>query len=441
MTNRVVITGAGILSPFGIGMDEFWSAIAVQKSGLSEISRLSDTALPGNVAGELKELSDKSARNYLTRTQKKSKKVMCREILLGVISANLCIDQSGLDVETPDAIDHERLGIAFGANQMFSPPEVLGEGVYAKDDADNLAVCSDDGRFLFDQWGEYGLRRMDPLWLLKYLPNMPACHIGIRAEARGPNNSLTLAEASGNSALGEAFRIIARGRADMMLCGSTGSRIHPVKCLHAALSEELAEYDDDPATWCRPFDATRRGQVVGEGACTFLFEKESHATARGADVLGTVLGAGSSCVLGIDGVPNHRMALSNAMKSAMRDADISPADIGHINAHGLGEQQSDLAEANAIQDVFGDRAATVPVTAPKSFLGNSGAACGTLELAASLCGLKQGVVPATISCENPDEACGLNIVRGDVLPVQNKTVLNVNVTASGQAAALVICGA
>ena len=441
MSNRVVITGAGILSPIGIGIDEFWSAISELRSGLSEVSRLAATALPGNVAGELKELTDKSARKYLTKPQKKSKKVMCREILLGVISANLCIDQSGLDVETPDAIDHERLGIAFGANQMFSPPEVLGEGVYAKDDDENLAVCTDDGRFLFDQWGEYGLRRMDPLWLLKYLPNMPACHIGIRAEARGPNNSLTLAEASGNSALGEAFRIIARGRADMMLCGSTGSRIHAVKCLHAALSEQLAEYDDDPATWCRPFDSTRKGQVVGEGACTFLFEEETHARSRGADILGTVLGAGSSCVLGMDGVPDHRRALSNAMNSALRDADISPSEIGHINAHGLGEQQTDLAEAHAIRDVFGAAADTVAVTAAKSYLGNSGAACGTLELAASLCGLKQGVVPATISCHSPDEACGLNIVRGEALPIQNKTVLNVNVTANGQAAALVVCGA
>lgn len=442
MSKRVVITGAGILSPLGIGIQDFWSAISEHRSGIAPVERLCYTALPSNVAAECKDITDKSARNYLTKPQKKSKKVMCREILLGVISANLCIDQSGLDVETEGAIDHERLGIEFGANQMFSPPEVLGEGLYATDADGNLTVCTEDGKFRFDEWGTHGIASMDPLWLLKYLPNMPACHIGIRADARGPNNSLTLAEASGNSALGEAFRIIRNGRADMMLCGSTGSRIHAVKCMHAALWDELAEYDDaDPATWCRPFDSSRRGQVAGEGACTFLFEEEEHAKARGATVLGTVLGTGSSCVLSAEGRPDTAAALSNAMQSALRHADISPADVGHINAHGLGGKQSDLDEARAIRNVFGDVASTVPVTGMKSLLGNSGAACGTLELAASLVGLQNGVVPATINCDSPDEECDLNIVRGEHLPVQNKVVLNVNVTSSGQAAAMVVCGA
>lgn len=440
MSKRVVITGVGILSPTGIGVDDFWSAIQEQKSGIAQVERLSYTALPTNVAAEAKEITDKSSRNYLTKPQKKSKKVMCREILLGVISANLCIDQSGLDVDTPDAIDHERLGIVFGANQMFSPPEVLSEGLYATDSEGNLTVCTENGGFRFEQWGRHGIDSMTPLWLLKYLPNMPACHIGIRADARGPNNSLTLAEASGNCALGEAFRIINRGRADMMLCGSTGSRIHAVKCMHAALWDELAEYDDeDPSTWCRPFDSNRRGQVVGEGACTFLFEEEEHAKSRGATIYGTVLGTGSSCVLSKDGTPNQQTALTNAMNTALRDADVSPADVGHINANGLGEKQADLYEARAIQEVFGS-ASTVPVTAPKSFLGNSGAACGSLELATSLVGLRHGVVPATINCESLDDECRLNVVRGEHLAVDNKVLLNVNVTANGQASAMVVCG-
>lgn len=442
MNKRVVISGAGILSPIGIGIDDFWSAISEQKSGIGRVEFVSHTALPSNVAAEAKGINEKTAKGYLTKPQKKSKKVMCREILLGVISANLCIDQSRLDVETAGAINHERLGIEFGANQMFSPPVVLGEGLYARDSEGNLTVCTEDGGFEFDQWGEHGIASMDPLWLLKYLPNMPACHIGIRAEARGPNNSLTLAESSGNSALGEAFHIISRGRADMMLCGSTGSRIHPVKCLHAAVWDQLAQYDDaDPSTWCRPFDSTRRGQVVGEGACTFLFEEEEHAKSRGATVYGTVLGTGSSCVISADGKPNQIAALTNAMNLALRDADLSPADVGHVNANGLGETQADLDEAAAIKAVFGDRGASVPVTAPKSYLGNSGAACGTLELAASLVALRHGVVPATINCDNVDEECGLNVVHGEHLPVDNKVVLNVNVTSNGQASALVVCGA
>ena len=211
--------------------------------------------------------------------------------------------------------------------------------------------------------------------------------------------------------------------------------------MHAELWDELAEYDDaDPSTWSRPFDSSRKGQVAAEGACTFLFEEEEHAKARGADVLGTVLGTGSSCVLSTKGTPDKSAALANAMNSALRSADISPSDVGHVNAHGLGEKQSDLDEARAIKTVFGEAASTIPVTAMKSLLGNSGAACGTLELAASLVGLKNGVVPATINCDSPDEDCGLNVVRGEHLPIQNKVVLNVNVTANGQAAAMVVCG-
>ncbi len=426
---RVVITGAGIVSPIGIGRDEFWDGIAAGKSGVSKIDLLSGSALPGHVAGECKEFTDSSAKKQYLTAQRKSIKVMCREIQLGVASAHLALANSELDIA---AIDHERLGVDFGANQMFSTPDVLSEGVFR---------CDEDRKFNFDRWGDEGLAGMEPLWLLKYLPNMPACHIGIHADARGPNNSLTLAEASGNSAMGEAFGIISTGRADMMLAGSTGSRIQPTKCLHAALWDEMASYEDaDPATWSRPFDASRRGQVAGEGACTFVFEEEEHAKARGASIFGEVLSQASCCAINVDGTPRIKDALVGAISKALQRAGVSPSDIGHINAHGLGGTQADIDEALAIHEVFGAAASTVPVTAFKSAIGNSGAACGTLELAASLIGLQNGVIPATLNYSTPDENCKLNIVHGEPLKTDNKLFLTVNVTAFGQAAALVACG-
>lgn len=426
---RVVITGAGIVSPIGIGRDEFWDGIAAGKSGVSKIDLLSGSALPGHVAGECKEFTDASAKKQYLTAQRKSIKVMCREIQLGVASAHLALANSELDIA---AIDHERLGVDFGANQMFSTPDVLSEGVFR---------CDEDRKFNFDRWGDEGLAGMEPLWLLKYLPNMPACHIGIHADARGPNNSLTLAEASGNSAMGEAFGIISTGRADMMLAGSTGSRIQPTKCLHAALWDEMASYEDaDPATWSRPFDASRRGQVAGEGACTFVFEEEEHAKARGASIFGEVLSQASCCAINVDGTPRIKDALVGAISKALQRAGVSPSDIGHINAHGLGGTQADIDEALAIHEVFGAAASTVPVTAFKSAIGNSGAACGTLELAASLIGLQNGVIPATLNYSTPDENCKLNIVHGEPLKTDNKLFLTVNVTAFGQAAALVACG-
>jgi len=426
---KVVITGAGIISPIGIGRDEFWNGISAQTPGVSKIELLGGSALPGHVAGEVKDFTDKAAKKQYLKAQRKSIKVMCREIQMGVASAHLALANSELDM---DSINHERLGVDFGANQMFSTPDVLSEGVFR---------CDEDKQFHFDRWGEDGLAGMEPLWLLKYLPNMPACHIGIHADARGPNNSLTLAEASGNSAMGEAFAIISTGRADMMLAGSCGSRIQPTKCLHAALCDEMAEYEDaDPATWSRPFDASRRGQVAGEGACTFIFEEEEHAKARGADIFGAILSSASCCSIDIDGNPRTQEAMVSVIRMALDRAGVAPSDIGHINAHGLGGRQTDIDEANAIHAVFGDAASTVPVTAFKSVIGNSGAACGTLELAASLIGLQHGVVPSTLNYSTPDENCRLNVVHGEPLKTENKLFLTVNVTSFGQAAALVACG-
>jgi 3-oxoacyl-[acyl-carrier-protein] synthase II len=429
-SKRVAFTGVGIISPIGIGMDAYWESVAAQKSGISKVELLEASALPMNVAAEVKDFTDANAKKEYLKKQRKSLKVMCREIQLGVASAHLALADCDLDLES---IDHERLGVEFGANQMFSPAPVLAPG--------GFACSTDDNQFDFENWGTLGLEQMEPLWLLKYLPNMPACHIGIHADARGPNNSLTLAEASGNSVLGEALRIIQRGRADLMLAGSCGSRINTTKCLHAALWDTLACYEgDDPATWSRPFNSSSMGQVVGEGACTFMLEEEAHAKARGADIFGTILGAGSSCVRSREGKPNHRLAITHAVGKALKDAGISPADVGHINAHGLGVQEIDRAEADAIRDVFGDRASSIPVLAPKSFLGNSGAACGMLELSASLFGLKNGVIPATINYSPETTDYGLNVVHGEAQPIDNKVFLNVNVTGNGQAAALVCCG-
>ncbi|MEX0701017.1 MAG: beta-ketoacyl-[acyl-carrier-protein] synthase family protein [Planctomycetales bacterium] len=433
---RVVITGIGVVSPVGIGLQAFRDSLAARRSGIGVVERLDHLAVPGNVAGEVRDFSedvpkeifgrllDKKAKTQMT----KSLRLMCREIQLGVTAAMLALEDAGVQID-PQA-DNERLGVDFGANLMFSPPSVLKDACW---------TCTDDDlRFHYEQWGDKGLSKMEPLWLLKYLPNMPACHIGIAARACGPNNSITLAEASGMLAVGEAFRVLTRGHADMMIAGTTGTRVHPVKSIHARLWDALAQEEGPPETWYRPFDAQRTGQVVGEGACAFILEEEESAKARGATVLGRVLGAGSSCVLDQSGKPDLRQALVNAMRAALRDADLGPGDIGHINAHGLGSREGDAQEAAAIHEVFGELAAKVPVTALKSYFGNSGSGCGPLELAASIVGLRNGGVPPTLNYETPDPACDLNVVHGQPLAVEDRRLLKVNVTGMGQASALVV---
>ncbi|MFQ5730661.1 MAG: beta-ketoacyl-[acyl-carrier-protein] synthase family protein [Planctomycetaceae bacterium] len=434
-SRNIVVTGLGILSPIGIGADAFWDSLANCRSGVAKIGLMDYCGAPRNIGGEVKDFTVKTAKKDYLKQQRKSIKVMCREIQLGVASALQSVAHSGIDLE---AIDHGRFGVDFGANLMLSPPDVL---------ANPASVCVDNGdesrAFHFERWGrtggnadaESGMAVMEPLWLLKYLPNMPGCHIGIAVDARGPNNSLTLAEASGNLALGEARRIMQRRAADIMIAGVTGTRLHPIKSLHAAMWDDLADFDDPPETWSRPFDARRNGEVLGEGACSLLLEDEAAATARGATIYARILGSGASCVADRTGTPDRRQALVNAMQSAFRDADLQPDDIGHIHAHGLSSVDCDREEAAAIVDVFGGPGTQPPVTALTSYFGNCGSGCGLLELAGSILALRRGVVPATLNYEKPDPDCPLNVVRGEPRSVANKTVLNINVTRMGQASA------
>ena len=437
-SRRVVVTGIGVLSPIGIGAQAFWDSLAAGRSGVAPVQLMDYSAAPSNCGGEVREFTEESARKVYLKDLRKNLKVMCREIQMGVASAALALEHSGLDL---DKENHERIGVEFGANLMFSPPDVLKDACWR---------CVDeqegDRRFIYRRWGsggenadiQSGMGGMEPLWLLRYLPNMPACHIGIYADARGPSNSITLDEASGNLAISEACRVIQRGQADVMIAGTTGTRLHPVKTMHAALWDELAVSEGPPATWSRPFELRRNGQVVAEGACTFILEDETHARNRGAKVLGTIMGAGSSCVMDREGQPGIRQALANSMRAALREAGLSPADVGHINAHGLASRRMDVEEARAIHDVFGGDTSRIPVTAIKSYFGNAGSGSGTLELAASLLALNHGIIPHALNYDTADPECPLNVVRGEHLATSNKVVLKINVTRMGQASAVVV---
>ena len=428
-TPEVVITGIGIVSPIGIGVDPFWENLSAGNSGVHRCKLFPVTASPDAAGAEVGDFTEESAKKIYLKDQRKNIKAMCREIQLGVASAGLALKHGGVDL---NAIDHERLGVEFGANLMLSAPDILEPSV---------AECCEPGstEFQFEKWGQAGLEKMEPLWLLRYLPNMPACHISISADARGPSNSLTMDDASAGTVIGEARRVLQRGHADIIITGTTGTTLHPIKTLHLELFHDLARTPAEPERRCRPFELNRSGRVVGEGACTFILEDRGHAERRGAKIWGRILGTGSSCVVSVAGVVGTRAALANAMRLALRDAGLLPHQIGHINAHGLGTRTSDIEEARAILDVFGDDLGRkIPVTALKSFLGNSGAGSGTMELAGSLLGLTRGLIPPTLNYETPDPECPLNIVAGKPQPTDNRIVLKINVTRMGQASASIV---
>jgi 3-oxoacyl-[acyl-carrier-protein] synthase II len=266
---------------------------------------------------------------------------------------------------------------------------------------------------------------------------MPACHVAIYNDLRGPNNSITVREASSNLAMAEAFCTIERGHADAILSGATGTRVHPIKTVHVAIQEELASENGDPTTICRPFDAGRSGMVVGEGAAALMLEEKVCAEKRGGEILAEIVGFGSSAVIGKDSVARRDVAIANSMRQALRVAGMTPDEIGHVNAHGLSTVKCDREEAKAIVDVFGERSKPVPVVAAKSYFGNVGAGGGCLELVASVQAMAHGTLFPTLNYESPDPDCPLSVVKSDDVP-SGASVMKINVTHQGQASALIV---
>jgi 3-oxoacyl-[acyl-carrier-protein] synthase II len=297
-------------------------------------------------------------------------------------------------------------------------------------------VVEPDG-FQFSRWAGPGLEKMPPLWLLKYLPNMPASHIAIYNDMRGHSNSITHREAAANLAVAEAFRVITRNHADIMVAGATGSRVHPMKAVHAMQQEQLADPQSAPAAACRPFDLHRSGMVLGEGSGAVILEELEHARARGARIYAEVIGAGSSSVADRNMTAHRDTAMANAMRSALADAGVGPEKVGHIQAHGLGTRTCDADEARAIQEVFGSRGERVPVTAAKSYFGNLGAGSGVVELIAGALALGEQRLFPVLNYETPDPDCPVAAVRGSDVPAGD-SFLNVSVTPQGQASCVMV---
>jgi 3-oxoacyl-[acyl-carrier-protein] synthase II len=280
--------------------------------------------------------------------------------------------------------------------------------------------------------------KVSPLWLLRQMPNMPAAHVSIEFDARGPNNTITSRDASAILALNEAIGCIERGAADAMVVGACGSRIQPVDVAKLGLFEGLSQREDDPEHACRPFDFDRDGTILGEGAATFVVEDYEHARRRGADIYCEILGTGAGC----DGSGFSNEAggtgLVRAIEQAMRRAGVSPRELGHINAHGKSTQADDLVESRAYHRAFGDNAEKIPVTALKSYFGHSDAGSGAVELAGSVLALRYGELPMTLNYEHPDPRCRINVVHDEPLRLRSRSALSVNRTSVGQSAAVVV---
>jgi 3-oxoacyl-[acyl-carrier-protein] synthase II len=425
---RVVITGLGVICPLGNTPGELWNALATGTTGVAPLESVPPDYMPTAVAavargftGSIDDFGPLEAERK--KAIRKGLKLMCRESQMGVAAAQRALADAGFG---EGGLDPDRAGVVFGSDYMLTVPEDFTEGIRR---------CIDQsGTFDFSRWGGEGMPQVTPLWLLKYLPNMPASHVAIYNDLRGPNNSLTLREASSNAAVGEAFRTIARGSADVILAGATGTRVHPMKMVHAVIQEEVANGTVEPARASRPFDLDRAGMVLGEGAGAVVLEELESARSRGARIYGEVVGTATSSVANPRGVARRETALANAMAATLRDAKASPRDVGHLHAHGLATRSCDEEEARAIRAVFGST--PVPVTAAKSYFGNLGAASGLVELVASLLALGNGKLFKVLNYETPDPKCAIDVCREE--SPAGKSFLTTSVTPQGQASAVMV---
>lgn len=395
---RVVVTGIGIVAPNGIGRSAFWDACKNGTSGISPIESFDARNHPVRVAGEIKSFDPLP---YIPTAFRKSLKVMGRAAKFGIGAAGLAMADAGL---TPDWHDPARVGVVMGTGVV---PMDLGELAPMLTKA-----CQDDEfdatRLNANTPGESPLF---PLWLLKYLPNMAAAHVSMAVNAQGPNNTCVTACVAGTQAVGEAFRLIRHGEADVMLAGGADSRIDPLMLLAYTALGTLSRADRPASEKSRPFDAERDGFVIAEGAAVLVLEEYQRAKARNATIYAEVCGFGSSFdAYSVTKPDPDGKGGARAIQSALTEAHIDASEIAYINAHGTSTKLNDLMETAAVKRVFGEDAKRVPMSSIKSMIGHSIGAAGAIEAAALALSLQDKVYPPTINLTHPDPACDLDYV-------------------------------
>ena len=412
----IVITGLGVVTPIGIGRQEFWSSLEVGRCGIEQLFEPSDATSPLIVGATLK---DFDAKQYVT--PRKALKVMAIELQTAFAASKLAWQDAGLG---DGQVDPDRVGVVFGA-ETFS-------GEYV-DLVDAVKSCSPDGRMHFELWGDNFLKKIQPLWMLKSLPNMPACHVGIAVDARGPNNTIVMDEVGGLLALQEAAMIIQRGAADMMVVGSTGNRIAPSRLTYRQPGfYDIQQNQDYP--YCMPYDARRHGLVPGEGAGAIVIESRDHAARRGAKPIARLAGWASRFRAPPTRLQGSQVSIAAAATAAMSDAGITASALAHTAGQGFSHPVLDATEAQALAPIIGH----VPVVAYSSYFGQLGGGGGIVELVASILSLSAGSTLPTLGYAQPDPACPIRVLKHAHPIDEQRYALKLNFTPNGAAAAVVI---
>ncbi|WP_371371300.1 beta-ketoacyl-ACP synthase II [Sporomusa aerivorans] len=380
MKKRVVITGLGAVTPVGIGIDAFWQSLINGKSGIDRITRFDPSEYSTQIAGEVK---DFDATQYI---DKKEAKRMDRCTQFAIAAAKMAFQDSGIDF---DKEDRSRIGT------------LIGTGIGGMD------TLHDQYKTLFDK----GPGRISPFFVPMMIANMPAGQTSITFGLQGPCSCVVTACATGTNAIGDAFKIIQRGDADIMVAGGTEAAISPSAVAGFCAMKAMSTRNDEPQKASRPFDKARDGFVMGEGAGIVVMETLEHALARGAKIYAEVVGYGSNAdAYHITAPAPEGAQAAKCMAMALKDAGMEPNEVDYINAHGTSTPLNDKNETMAIKALFGDHAKKLKVSSTKSMTGHLLGAAGGIEAIAAVLAIAKSVIPPTINLENQDEEFDLDYV-------------------------------
>jgi 3-oxoacyl-[acyl-carrier-protein] synthase II len=408
MKRRVVVTGLGLITPLGTGMQKTWEGICKGASGIDRITTFDTSEFPVQIAGEVK---DFNAEDFIERKEIKKMDVF---IQYALSAGSMAIEDAGLKITEENA---DRVGVIVGAG--------IG-GIQTIERYHSVLL-------------ENGQRRISPFFIPMLITNLAAGQISMRFGARGPNSCVTTACAAGTHAIGDSFKIIQRGDADAMIAGGSESAITPLTIAGFANMKALSSRNDTPQKASRPFDVERDGFVIAEGAGIIVLEELEVALARRAKIYAEVIGYGMTADAYHMTAPDPEgRGVVNCMRVALRDAGIAPEAVNYINAHGTSTPYNDKHETSAIKHVFGEHVHQLAVSSTKSMTGHLLGAAGGVEAAFCALALSEGIIPPTINYEHPDPECDLDYVPNHARHIDLENVISNSFGFGGTNACIVL---
>jgi 3-oxoacyl-[acyl-carrier-protein] synthase II len=389
MARRVVVTGVGLLCSVGTGTEECWSALRAGKSGIGQITQFDSSQFSCKIAGEVKDFDP------LQYVEKKDVKKMGRFIQFAMAASEFAMTASGLEIAAGK--DAEASGVYIGS----------GIGGFEVIEREHLILL------------ERGPSRLSPFFIPSCIVNLASGYVSIRYGAKGPSSATATACTTSAHSIGDSFRLIQHGYADVMICGGSEACVTPMGIGGFAAMRALSTRNDDPEHACRPWDKDRDGFIVGEGAGILILEELERAKARGANILAEIVGYGmSSDAHHITSPPEDGDGAYRVMRNGLKDAGIEASAIDYVNAHGTSTPVGDLAETKAVKRAFGDHAYKLAVSSTKSMTGHLLGGAGGLEAGITVLAIRDQVAPPTINLVSADEGCDLDYVPNEARPMR-----------------------